>query len=52
MVDQAFTHIMMEVWSADPGLAVLRVERRVDKLAILKAIEDKRRTGAFQSNSP
>lgn len=42
MIDKTFTLIMMEVWSIDPELVVPRVEKRVDKSAILKAIEDKR----------
>lgn len=45
MINQAFTYIMMEVWGVDLRLVVPRVERRADKLAIMKAIEDKRGTG-------
>lgn len=35
MVDKAFTHIIMEVWSVDPVLMVPQVEKRVDKSASL-----------------
>ena len=41
-MDKTFTVIMMEVWNVDPKLVVPRVEKLVDKPAILKAIEDKR----------
>lgn len=41
-MDKTFTVIMMEVWNVDPELVVPRVEKLVDKPAILKAIEDKR----------
>ena len=52
MLDKAFTYIMMEVWSVDPELVVPRVEKRVDKSAILKAIEDRKVTQAPPSLSP
>ena len=41
-MDNVFTLIMMEVWSVDQELVVPRVEKWVDKSAILKAIVDKR----------
>lgn len=43
---------MMEVWSVYPELVVPRVERRVDKSAILKAIEDRQVTQGPPSLSP
>ena len=46
-MDKAFTLIMTEVWSVEPELVV----SRVDKSAILKAIEDKRFTQAPPSYS-
>lgn len=52
MVDKAFTHIITEVWSADPGLEVPRVEKRVNKAAILKAVEDRKGLRASSSQSP
>ena len=51
-MDSAFTFIMTEVWSVEPELVVPRVEKWVDKSAILKAIEDKRVTPAPPSYSP
>ena len=51
MMDKAFTLIMTEVWSVKPELVVPRVENWVDKLAILKAIKDKRVTPAPPSYS-
>ena len=52
MMDKAFTLIMTEVWSVDPELVVPRVEKWVDKWAILKAIEDKGVIQASPSLSP
>ena len=52
MMEKAFTLIMTEVWSVEPELVVPRVEKWVDKSAILKAIEDKRVTQAPPSYSP
>ena len=52
MLDKAFTHIMMEVWSVDPELVVPRVEKRVDKSVVLKVIEDRRVIQAPPSLSP
>ena len=52
MMDKAFTLIMTEVWSVEPELVVSRVEKWVDKSAILKAIEDKRAIQAPPSYSP
>lgn len=51
MIDGAFECIMTEVWSIDPRLVVPRVEKLVDKLAILKSIENSRasRTSRFES---
>ena len=42
MIDKMFTLIMMEVWSVGLEMVVPRIEKWVDKSAILKAIEDKR----------
>ena len=52
MIDNAFEHIMTEVWSIDPGLVVPRVEKLVDKLVILKSIENSRAPRTFRSESP
>lgn len=52
MLDKAFTHIMIEVWSVDPELVVPHIEKQVDKLAILKAIEDMKAIQAPPSLSP
>lgn len=52
MMDKAFTLIMTEVWNVDPELMVPRVEKWVDKSAILKAIEDKRVTQAPPFHNP
>lgn len=42
MVDDAFIFIMTEVWGMDQGLAVPRIEKWVEKLVILKMIEDRK----------
>lgn len=52
MLDNAFTHIMIEAWSIDLELVVPRVEKRVDKSTIPKAIEDRRAIQAPLSLSP
>lgn len=52
ILDKTFTHIMMEVQSVDLGLAVPRVEKRVDKSVILKAIKNRRGAQALPSLSP
>lgn len=42
MADDAFIFIMIEVWSMDQGLAVLRIQKWVEKLVILKMIQDRK----------
>ncbi|KAK9189690.1 hypothetical protein WN943_018289 [Citrus x changshan-huyou] len=51
MIDSVFERIMTEVWSVDPGLVVPRVEKWVDKSAILAAIETERESCLPQSGS-
>lgn len=51
MIDSAFERIMTEVWSVDPRLVVPRIEKWVDKSAILAAIETKRESYLPQSGS-
>lgn len=51
MIDSVFERIMTEVWSVDPGLVVPRVEKWVDKSAILAAIETERESCLPQSES-
>lgn len=51
MIDSVFERIMTEVWSVDPGLVVPRVEKWVDKSAILAAIEIERESCLPQSGS-
>lgn len=43
---------MTKVWSIKLGLVLSKMEKQVDKSAILKAIEDSRAYRAFQSKSP
>lgn len=53
MADEAFSRIMIEVWSMNPELVIPHMERYVNKAVILKAIEDiKKKSSPAQSGSP
>lgn len=52
MMDEAFSLIMTEVWSVDPELVVPRVEKYVNKAAILRTIEAGKRPSPARSGTP
>ena len=52
IVEDAFSLIMTEVWGVDPELEVPRVQRFVNKVAILKTIAERKKSSQAQSGTP
>ena len=52
MAEDAFSLIMMEVWSVDPELEVPRVQKFVNKATILKMIAERKKSSQARSGNP
>ena len=52
MAKEALSLIMMEVWSVDPELEVPSVQKFVNKVTILKTIEDRNKSSHAWSGTP
>ncbi|GAY69136.1 hypothetical protein CUMW_269710 [Citrus unshiu] len=52
MAEDAFSLIMMEVWSVDPELEVPRVQKFINKATILKTIAERKKSSHARSGTP
>ena len=52
MAEDAFSLIMMEVWSVDPKLEVPRVQKFVNNATILKTIAEMKKSSYVWSGTP